>query len=56
MPSVSKAVAELTHELHEVQDVIRRVKPEDMTSADRAALRALLDELALLVGTAKQLT
>jgi hypothetical protein len=52
---VSSVVSELTRTIRETNDFISRVNPAHLTAADRAALGALLDDLAELMSTANQL-
>jgi hypothetical protein len=52
---VSSAVAELTRNVREARDALTGVKPAQLTDADRAALSALLDDLAQLIAMAQRL-
>ena len=54
MTEVSKALLELTRSVREFKGIIAAASPP-LTEADRTALRALLDDLAKLVTTARQL-
>jgi hypothetical protein len=51
---VSKAVLELTRNVREITGIIAAASPR-LTEADRTALRALLDDLAALVTSTRQL-